>query len=85
MNNTEEYKDRLLLEYVQKALKKWKWAEVNCRSYSDTCMLKNRNRIRAEALKGIYISLILEARKRELALTTKQLLDCILYPSPGGE
>jgi hypothetical protein len=84
-DSVAEHDNEVLLELVQKAYKKWKWAELNYKRQDGVYVLKNRNKIRAESLRDIYITLLLEARKRDVSMTPKQLFNFILYPSPEKE
>ncbi len=70
----------VLLELIHRALIQWKRAEKDYLRQGDIYMLKSRNTMSAQMLREIYISLLKEARKRELVLTEEQLLDRILYP-----
>lgn len=74
----QSYDDAMLLKMIHEALKKWKNAEGFALA-EQTDVLVVRNKIRAAALRNIYIELLREARKRDLSLTTEQLLDRILY------
>jgi hypothetical protein len=72
-------RDDMLLDLIHDALKRWKAAELDARR-NKAYLLEYRNRIRAEALRNIYLELLREARRRRLSLTDQQLLDRILYP-----
>ena len=74
----EQYEDKELLQHVQRALKQWKWVE-SC--YRDKDLDKDEIFI-VEALKKNYLLLLMEVRKRNLSLTSEQLLDAIIFPSP---
>jgi len=74
-------RDDMLLDLIHDALKKWKMAEQKVAGHKPG-LLEYRNRIRAQALRSIYLELLREARKRKLSLTSEQLLQRILYPAP---
>lgn len=77
MENSEQCNE-VILDMIHTALQKWKKAEYMTLD-DDVYILKNRNRIRAEALKSIYLELLKEAKKRDISLSSEQLLDRILY------
>lgn len=77
MENSEQCNE-VILDMIHTALQKWKKAEYMTLD-DDVYILKNRSRIRAEALKSIYLELLKEAKKRDISLSSEQLLDRILY------
>lgn len=77
VENSEQCNE-VILDMIHTALQKWKKAEYMTLD-DDVYILKNRNRIRAEALKSIYLELLKEAKKRDISLSNEQLLDRILY------
>lgn len=77
VENSEQCNE-VILDMIHTALQKWKKAEYMTLD-DDVYILKNRNRIRAEALKSIYLELLKEAKKRDISLSSEQLLDRILY------
>lgn len=77
MENSEQCNE-VILDMIHTALQKWKKAEYMTLD-DDVYILKNRNRIRAETLKSIYLELLKEAKKRDISLSSEQLLDRILY------
>lgn len=76
--------DYFLLECIQAAYRSWKKAEIAVNQDEElNVVLRDRNRKRAECMKTIYRTLLLEAREKGLSLTTEQLLNRILYPCPN--
>jgi hypothetical protein len=80
--NRQQSKNEMLLDLIDRALKKWKQAESYCQTQKNTPIVRDRSRMRATMLKIVYVTLLTEARKQNLSLTPKQLIERILYPNP---
>lgn len=79
-----QYQQEQLLDLIHEALLGWKAAEMRAEARGSAIFLRQRNRIRAESLKGIYLEMLKEARTRKLSLSSEQLLARILYLSCAG-
>ncbi len=70
--------DRKLLELIQETVREWQNAERNYLSQDDSHPLREQNYLRVQVLKELYQSLIREAKKRELTLSSEQLINQII-------
>ena len=79
----EQYDDGKLLELLQGAFRDWKRMENICMEYDRIHVRQNGILYHVDLLKDTYLSLLKEARKRNLSLTSQELLSTILYTEPS--
>ncbi|HZJ57561.1 MAG TPA: hypothetical protein VFD89_04895 [Clostridia bacterium] len=75
----EAYDNETLLGLLQGAFKDWKRAQNICVRQGDIYIRQNSYFDNAENLRDTYLSLLNEARKRDLSLSREELINSILY------
>ncbi|HZJ83057.1 MAG TPA: hypothetical protein VFD57_04515 [Clostridia bacterium] len=75
----EQCDDRRLLELLNQAFQDWKRMEKLYKGQDKVYVRQNDKGYNGETLKSTYLSLLREARKRDIFLTSEELFNTIIY------